>query len=60
MWVHDEGCNISDFEAKHAKLNCPHCGKVVRRYVESWYSGGFPCMILAKYCRWCGEQLDRR
>ena len=57
MWLHNEQREISDFEATHAKIQCTHCKRVVRKYVDTWYGGGSPCVIKAEYCGWCHKPL---
>lgn len=58
IWSHDEQKNIPNFMAKNETITCKNCGKVVRKYVDSHYTGGQPCVLLAKYCRYCRESLN--
>jgi len=58
VWSHDEGKRISDSYAAGARVRCKNCGAVVKKYVESHYTGGSRCVILAKCCRYCGNYLD--
>ena len=51
MWSHDEQKEINDSYAVMARITCKYCGAVVHKYVESHYTGGSKCVILAKYCR---------
>lgn len=57
MWSHDEQKEINDNYAAMARITCKYCGAVVHKYVESHYTGGSKCVILAKYCRFCGNAL---
>ena len=57
MWSHDEQKEINDGYAVMARIACKHCGAIVHKYVESHYTGGAKCVILAKYCRFCGNAL---
>ena len=57
MWSHDEQKEINDSYAVMARITCKYCGAVVHKYVESHYTGGSKCVILAKYCRFCGNAL---
>ena len=57
MWSHDEQKEINDGYAVMARITCKHCGAIVHKYVESHYTGGAKCVILAKYCRFCGNAL---
>lgn len=58
MWSHDENKEISVVESKTSTILCPYCKRIVKKYVESHYTGGIPCVLLAKYCRWCGGSLE--
>lgn len=58
VWSHDEGKRISDSYAAGARVRCKNCGAVVKKYVESHYTGGSKCVILAKYCRYCETYLN--
>ncbi len=57
MWSHDEQKEINDGYAVMARITCKYCGAIVHKYVESHYTGGAKCVILAKYCRFCGNSL---
>lgn len=57
MWSHDEQKEINDSYVVMARITCKYCGAVVHKYVESHYTGGSKCVILAKYCRFCGNAL---
>ena len=59
MWSHDEQKNISDGYVAMARVRCPYCKCIVRKYVESHYTGGTPCVLFAKYCRNCGHSLSK-
>ena len=59
IWSHDEQKRINTLYAEVAKKKCPKCGREVRKYVESHYTGGQPCVLLAKYCRYCGSELKQ-
>ena len=58
MWSHDEQKEINDSYAVMARITCKYCGAIVHKYVESHYTGGSKCVILAKYCRFCGNALN--
>lgn len=58
MWSHDEQRNISDAYAALARVRCPHCNSILHKYVESHYTGGMPCVLLTKYCRYCLKSLS--
>lgn len=58
MWSHDEQKEISNECAKNAMIRCPRCGEIVNRYIPSWYTGGSPCVITAKYCKYCRSDLN--
>lgn len=60
MWSHDERKHISPVEFECSMKTCPHCGRINKKYVESHYTGGQPCALLAKYCTRCGGELERR
>ena len=57
MWSHDEGKHINGNYAAMATVRCPHCYCINRKYVESHYTGGAPCVLLARYCRNCSKEL---
>lgn len=57
IWSHDENKSIPIFTADMSTIRCPECGKIVRKYVESHYTGGIKCVLLAKYCRYCNGAL---
>ena len=57
IWSHDENKHISILESQF-KQKCPICGKYYPKYVKSWYSGGLSCVLLTKYCRFCGWAVD--
>ena len=59
MWSHDEQKEISNGYIMMARVRCTHCGAIVKKYVESHYAGGEPCVLLAKYCIFCGSGLER-
>lgn len=58
MWSHDENKEINDAYAKMARVRCPHCNGINPKYIESHYTGGNPCVILAKYCKYCRSYLN--
>lgn len=58
MWSHDERKEIPNIVASFSTVRCPHCGAIVKKYVESHYTGGGKCVILANYCRYCTGSLD--
>ncbi len=58
MWSHDERKEISNTMAASATIRCPKCGKTVKKYVESHYTGGIKCVLLAKYCHYCWGSLN--
>lgn len=58
MWSHDEQKEIPNIIAAFATIRCPECGSIVKKYVESHYTGGTKCVLLAKYCRYCRGSLD--
>ena len=58
MWSHDEQEEVSDGYVAMATVRCPHCGAIVKKYIKSWYTGGRPCVLLAKYCRYCSSSLN--
>ena len=55
IFLHDEQRRITKNELLTAMVKCRDCGNVQRKYVESWYSGGFPCALKSKFCRECGS-----
>ena len=57
MWSHDEKKEITKIEFATAVVRCSYCGSLVRKYVESHYTGGSPCALLARYCRYCSGYL---
>lgn len=57
MWSHDEAKEIPNIVADMETVRCPKCGMIVRKYVDSHYSGGIKCVLLAKYCRYCQSSL---
>ena len=58
MWSHDEQKEVNNGYAVMARVRCPHCGAIVKKYIESHYTGGRPCVLLARYCRYCRNSLD--
>lgn len=58
MWSHDEQKHVTRLYVETAYIKCPHCNAPVKKYVESWYTGGHPCVLLTKYCRFCGSSLN--
>lgn len=60
MWSHDERKEIPNVVADMATVRCPKCGMVVKKYVESHYTGGTKCILLAKYCRYCRNSLNNK
>lgn len=58
IWSHDEQHQITLYSAENWTVRCKRCGHIVNRYVKSHYTGGEPCVLLAKYCRHCGESLN--
>ena len=58
MWSHDEAREITNMVAGMAMVRCPECGMLVKKYVESHYTGGMKCVLLAKYCQYCGGSLE--
>ena len=60
MWSHDEQKEISNAYIMMARVRCTHCGSIVKKYVESHYTGGTPCVLLAKYCRYCNKELNNQ
>lgn len=57
MWSHDENKNVSDGYVAMARVKCPNCGAILKKYVDSHYTGGSPCVLLARYCRHCNSSL---
>ena len=57
MWSHDEQKEINNGYAKMARVICVHCNSIQRKYVDSHYTGGTPCVLLARYCMICGKDL---
>lgn len=57
IWSHNENKEISNFIADHSEVICPKCGRYVKKYVKSHYTGGIPCVLLTKYCNFCGGEL---
>lgn len=60
MWSHDEQREIADGYVAMAILRCPCCEGINKKYVESWDTGRKPCVLIAKYCRFCGSSLERK
>ena len=60
MWSHDEQKEINDVYASAARIRCEHCGKIIKKYVESHYTGGAKCVLLTNYCRYCGYEIIER
>lgn len=58
MWSHDERKEIPNIIADMATIRCKECGKIVKKYVPSWYTGGSKCVLLAKYCHYCNASLN--
>lgn len=58
MWSHDEQKEVSTGTVAMARVRCPHCDSIVPKYVQSHYTGGQLCVLLAKYCRYCRGSLD--
>lgn len=58
MWSHDERKEIPNIIAAFSTVRCPECGETVKKYVESHYTGGAKCVLLAKYCRYCQGSLN--
>lgn len=58
MWSHDERKNINNGYAAMARVKCQNCGAIVRKYVDSHYTGGQSCVLLTKYCRYCNKPLN--
>lgn len=46
IWSHNENKEISNFIADHSEVICPKCGRYVKKYVKSHYTGGIPCVLL--------------
>lgn len=59
IYSHDEQKRINVGYSKMATVRCPSCGAVDRKYVDSHYTGGSPCVLLAKYCRYCHSSLKQ-
>lgn len=57
MWLHDEEREIPRTTVETERVVCWNCGKVQRKYIKTWHSGGIPCAIKSKYCDRCGEDL---
>lgn len=60
MWSHDEKRELDEAYARGAVTRCPSCFALVHKYTESHYTGGMPCVLLTKYCRFCGANLKQR
>lgn len=57
MWSHDERKEVDTLTAEAAILLCPRCKRPTKKYVKSHTTGGHPCVLLARYCQWCGKEL---
>lgn len=57
MWSHDEQKRVNDGYVAMATVRCSHCGSIQKKYVKSHYTGGTPCVLLARYCRGCQKEL---
>lgn len=57
IYLHEEQRSITKIEFLAAYVTCRNCGRKQRKYVESWYSGGFPCALKSRYCEICGSEL---
>jgi hypothetical protein len=58
-WSHDEQKSISSFTARFSTIVCDRCGAILNKYVESHYTGGEPCVLLTKYCRYCNNHVRK-
>ena len=57
MWSHDENREINDWYAENMLVRCPNCKALNHKYTKSHYTGGEPCVLLSKYCEFCGKEL---
>lgn len=57
MWSHDENREINDWYAENMLIRCLHCKALNQKYTKSHYTGGRPCVLLSKYCKFCGKEL---
>ncbi len=59
MWSHDEQRELNDVYANIAMVRCPHCNGLQDKYVKSHYTGGSPCVLLVRFCRYCKKSLEK-
>lgn len=57
MWSHDEQKEINYDSAIMESVRCHSCGSSVEKYTKSHYTSGIPCLLLTKYCKYCGKSL---
>lgn len=59
IWSHDEKCMIPKAKVDYATVTCRSrkCRAIQRKYLQTHYAGVGQCVILAKYCAACGEEL---
>lgn len=57
MWSHDENREINDWYAKNMLIRCSYCNALNHKYMQSHYTGGMPCVLLSRYCEFCGREL---
>lgn len=58
IWSHDENRYVPILEVAYSLVRCPKCGQMVHKYFKTWYTGGMPCVILARQCEKCRAELQ--